>query len=132
MKDNKTLIAVYGSLRMAHGNHRLFKRYPTEDWEYKGTETIQGFNLFSLGGFPGIEKGDNKLVIELYEVSDNVLASVRALEGYSPKSNENWFYNEIGVETSLGQARIYEYVSGAEGRKIIKDGDWTKYVKENK
>ena len=127
--NNKTLISVYGSLKKGHHNHNLFLRFPKEDWIFQGVETIQGFNLFPLGGFPGIEHGDNQLVIEKYLVSDNVLARVRGLEGYDPTRphSEQSFYDEIDIETTSGISKVYLFVSGAQGRDIITNGDWNEY-----
>lgn len=123
---NRSLIACYGSLRKGHRNHNLFLDFSKDEWEFKGVETIKGFNLFPLGGFPGIERGEGQLVIEKYLVSDAVLARVRSLEGYNPNRphSEQGFYDEQQVDTSNGSAGIYVYVSGAGSRDIITNGDW--------
>jgi len=125
----RSLISVYGSLRKGHGNHGLFLRFPKDEWEFEGVETIKGFNLFPLGGYPGIERGDGQLVIEKYLVSDAVLARVRGLEGYDPNEPHSAqdFYDEIQIETTSGTSGIYLYVDGARGASIIEDGDWNKY-----
>jgi gamma-glutamylcyclotransferase (GGCT)/AIG2-like uncharacterized protein YtfP len=124
------VVAVYGSLRSECYNNRLFHHFPRKEWKVLGKDVIKGFSLFSLGGFPGVERtGENELVIEVYRVSDSVLEAIRSLEGYDPFSDENWFYNEIEVETKFGQAKLYEYVDGVNGRPVIEHGDWVEYKK---
>ena len=74
-----------------------------------------------------IDLCDKELVVEVYKVNDAALRSVRSLEGYDPNSTDNWFYDEVEVDTEFGKAKVYEYVSGREGRSLIEEGDWNKY-----
>lgn len=123
------LVAVYGSLLSGLGNHRVMQRLGEEHYELVGETTIPGFNLFPLGGFPGIERGENSVKVEVYNVSNELLKGpLDRLEGYEEGSSDNDFYDRQLVKTEFGDAWIYIYVRGAGQRAIIQDGDWRNFI----
>jgi len=119
----KNLIAVYGSLRQGHGNHRLI-----EHTEYVGTfKTEPVFNLYSLGGYPGLkENGDTAVVMEVYSVDDDTARRVDGLEGYVP-GRPATFYDKIPLETPFGTASVYTYVNNISEDRKVHSGDWNGY-----
>lgn len=121
---NKTLVAVYGSLRKGLGNHRLLK-----DSEYLGDfKSEPVFNLHSLGGFPGLkEGGETSVVMEVYSVTDEVAKNVDSLEGYTPGQKAT-FYDKIPIETPWGTAGVYTYVRALDSDSIVESGDWKEYL----
>ena len=133
--DNKqsatrTLIATYGTLRTGNGNKRAITQHGKEAYEELGLTKIKGWELYSLGGFPGASPSVNKeMVVELYRVNDDVLRSVRSLEGYNPNKphSEQYFYDEVEVETDFGTAKMYQYVNGGNGCEKIESGDWNEF-----
>lgn len=125
---NKILVAVYGSLRKNMGNHRLL-----ENANYLGefkTEPI--FSLYSLGGYPGLkENGETSVTMEVYEVTPEEASRVDRLEGYTPGSKHNTFYDKIFIDTPYGQAGTYIYVPQIRPEAIVESGDW-KLFKQNR
>lgn len=124
---NKILVAVYGSLRKNMGNHRLL-----ENANYLGefkTEPI--FSLYSLGGYPGLkENGETSVTMEVYEVTPEEARRVDNLEGYTPGSKYNDFYDKIFINTPYGEAGTYIYVPSVNQRTLVESGNW-KLFKNN-
>ena len=73
---HKYKVAVYGSLRQGFGNHRILG-----DSKLLGNEWIPGFEMFQLGSYPGIRKGESSILTEVYEVSGETLERLDTLEG---------------------------------------------------
>lgn len=118
MSEKKHLVAVYGSLKRGFGNHQLLT-----DAEFLGEDTIGGWRMLHLGGFPGIIDGNSEeiILIEAYKVSDDEFTRLDSLEGYPS------FYNRKQVSTSFGDAWIYflndqEYY--AKQNTVVKSGVW--------
>ena len=118
--ERNILITVYGTLRKNNGNHRLI-----ENADYKGTYTTEPiYNLYSLGGFPGLkEGGKTSVVMEVYAVNTEEARRVDGLEGYTP-GEQATFYDKIQIETPWGQAGVYTYVRQPNESSLIKSGDW--------
>ncbi len=119
----KNLICVYGSLRQGHGNHRLL----TES-EYVGIfKTPAIYNLYSLGGYPGLkENGDTSVTMEVYAVDDTTARRVDGLEGYEP-GRPATFYDKVPIETPFGPASVYTYVNNISEDRKVESGDWNLY-----
>lgn len=115
------LVAVYGSLREGLGNHGVIKGA-----EKKGDTVIKGWDLYSLGAFPFILKGNNALTVEVYQVdSETRQARLDALEGYPS------FYDRTKVETEFGEAWIYfMHEMYSRGAPLVEHGDWFKFKTE--
>ena len=123
---NKKLVAVYGSLRKGLGNHRLL-----EDAEYLGEFVSEPvFNLYSLGGFPGLKEGGNTpVVMEVYEVTPIEANRIDQLEGYTP-GREATFYDKIPIDTPFGEASVYTYVRDIPEDRLLESGDWKQHIEE--
>lgn len=105
-QQKETLVAVYGTLKSGHGNHRLLEH---KDVIYLGTDnTKEKFDMYSFGGFPAIvEGGDKNIFIEVYSAPNKeVLDSLDRLEGFRGDGKEN-FYDKKEIETKFGKAFIY-------------------------
>ena len=118
MQEGNILVAVYGSLRQGHGNNRLLI-----DSEFLNTElSVSEFTMHSLGGFPALVEGTDRVVIELYGVDDLTFARLDQLEGYPT------MYNRRQITTSHGDAWVYFMEAlhwGSDG--VVEGGDWTKF-----
>ncbi|AUS01850.1 AIG2-like gamma-glutamyl cyclotransferase [Vibrio phage 1.293.O._10N.261.52.E1] len=114
------LVAVYGSLRMGMGNHRVI-----EGAELKGTGEVTGWDLFSLGAYPFILQGDNSLVVEVYEVDSEARQQrLDMLEGYPS------YYDRVKIDTEFGEAWIYFMHGDDNGTSpLVESGDWVKFKK---
>ena len=116
------LVAVYGSLRKGFGNNRLLS-----DAEYVGTTTVEGWELYSLGAFPGAIQGEGApLTVELYRVGS--MARLDMLEGtVNPDgADPRNLYNRVTVDTEYGEAYMYEFNHEVRGEPI-ESGDWKEY-----
>lgn len=113
----------YGSLRKGEYNHKAFVRmFGEENFLYKGTKTIKGFALYSLGAYPVIiPNSDSEVIVDEFELSEDAHKSVKMMElgaGY--------------YEQLIDDKHIYvmdsppSYHSG-----LVKHGDWSKHLREN-
>lgn len=100
------IVFVYGTLKKHFGNHHIL-----QDSKYLGNDKIKGYDMYSLGPFPGIvesENGEGIVQGELYEVNDEVLKELDRLEGYSDSDPFNSLY--IRKETvSINGTTCYFY-----------------------
>ena len=112
-------VAVYGSLKQGYGNHGVMQR---AGGQLVSTEVIHGFNMYSLGGFPGIKPGNGSIHIEVYTVED--MQPLDYLEGYNPNNPMGGLYNRTTIQTSTGAAWIYIYNGHVSASSLIADGVW--------
>ena len=125
--NEKYLVAVYGSLREGLHNHRVLKN---ADAKKQGSFISEPkFTLIDLGQYPGLyEGGVTSIIFEVYEVDDAGLISVNRLEGYTPGSNSNNFYDRITIDTPYGKAYTYIYQPKPDEPKVVIEGDWKSHV----
>jgi gamma-glutamylcyclotransferase (GGCT)/AIG2-like uncharacterized protein YtfP len=121
-------IAVYGSLRLGEYNHRHF----ASGLKHLGTTTINGFKLYSLGSYPGINPGDkeDELVVDVFEADEPTFNGIHRMElgaGYHAEEKE------FNIGDSSVNAIIYVYDTDLSGERneyfntpLVKHGDWTK------
>lgn len=124
-----TLLAAYGTLRHNNGNHRVL-HYNNDGTKFIGKTRINGFKMFSLGGFPGIVASDDVkdgIDIEVFSIGDKTLNSCRGLEGFYGKNDPHNMYNEEDVDTEFGKAKIYVW-NGNPRETIIESGNWNKFI----
>lgn len=114
VKDLKTLVFVYGSLKKNYPNHYLLE---TSD-KVSDFVTPPDYTMYSLGGFPAIVKGgDTPITGEVYSVDDKTFARLDVLEGYPH------FYNREKINTDHGEAWIY-FLEDHYGDKVVENGIW--------
>lgn len=70
------LVFVYGTLKQGFSNNRLLRNCRYKD------ATASGIELHNGPGFPYAMRGEGITYGELYEVNDETLASLDALEGH--------------------------------------------------
>lgn len=124
-------IAVYGSLRKGFHNHRLLEN---ESCVFIGEGfTRPEYTLFPIASFPGIKKnGTTAVKVEVYEVKEDYLPRIDALEGYS-ENREPTFYDRKSIPVKMldgdeVEVFVYEYVDENEN-PIIESGDWKDFFK---
>lgn len=120
----KHLVSVYGSLRFGMENHH----YYLSDSEHKGTFTTEPeYTLHSLSAYPGLKlNGNTSVVMEVYEVDEEVLKTLNRLEGYR-YGEPATFYDRIEINTPWGKAFTYIYVNELSKESIVESGDWVAY-----
>lgn len=112
----KKLVAVYGSLRRGlHNSYLLKGSIPL------GKYVVNGFDMYSLGGFPAIIFGSGDITIELYEVDTPTFKRLDNLEGFPT------FYDRTQVDTPRGSAWIY-FQHEIPSKEKVDDGDWFEYL----
>ena len=113
-------VAVYGSLRAGLHNHRLLQAAPC-----LGVTTADGWDMYSMGGFPFITHGTGTIKIEVYSVDPIEMARLDMLEGYPS------FYNRELIKTPYGDAWIY-FIDGNDTTRYepVPEGDWFRFYKD--
>lgn len=123
-KEKKHLVCVYGTLKKnKHNNYLLTTDNNKFLGEYK---TEPKFTMYSAGGFPILKpSGNTSINTEVYEVTDQTLDRLYALEGYSGVrgSINNW-YDTMDVETPFGKAMIFVQDKDLNNLQIIETGNW--------
>lgn len=108
------LIFVYGTLKQGHGNHRLI-----HDQKFKGIGVSEeNFQMYSLGGFPGVVAGSKEIVGELYEVDDLAFERCDRLEGH-PHFYKREQVQVMNEEFEDVLAWIYIYQGKTEGLEAV-------------
>ena len=124
MSIERKLAFVYGSLlgptnrttgEGALGNHRVIA-----DAKFLGEHiTDDKYTMISLGGFPGVlENGKTAIKGEVYEVTDDIFASLDRLEGYPS------FYGRKQIDTVYGKAWIYLLPESYLSYSRVLSGNW--------
>lgn len=130
-EENKiSLVAVYGTLRPGHGNYNWHLNN-RPGVEHLGTETVGGFRMYSLGGFPGVLRGEesDNIIIDVFRVENNdVMRGLDMLEGYNQRNPKSGLYDKETVNTSHGEAYIYTYNGEPSEDRLIENGDWSDHV----
>lgn len=131
---DKTIVAVYGSLRQGLGNHRLLEN---DGVNFLGNgETLSNATMISMGAFPAItqpsaEGGNYPIRVEVYEVDEPTFQSLERLEGYPT------FYDREEVQVVMSdkttiKANIY-FIARCDERNvsnILDHGDWVANLRE--
>jgi gamma-glutamylcyclotransferase (GGCT)/AIG2-like uncharacterized protein YtfP len=125
-------VFVYGTLLADQTNHHRL----ANSVRVFAQASVDG-TLYDVGcGYPALVlSGQGKVFGEVYEVSEEVLHSLDALEGYYGEADEGNYYDRIEVEVTSGDltARALTYVfsaSQARALEVIESGDWRKYREE--
>ena len=106
---------VYGSLRKGHYNFKSFSGI-----SYIKTTKLKGWDLFSLGSYPGIKPGKGTLVVDLVEMDNATYKQVLKMElgaGYSEI--------DITIDGISGKFFPYNYNL----TELVPSGDWSDYKK---
>jgi len=62
---------VYGTLRKGYGLHISVGLSDNKTAKYLGEVVLDGFEMWTNGGYPMIKRGKGKITAELYEVKDS-------------------------------------------------------------
>lgn len=116
--EDRKLIFVYGSLRKGEYNYEYFKGRFGSQFNYLDTLTIDNYDLYSLGSYPGIKKGKGELIVDVIECSEEVKAGIDSME-----LGANYSINNVTHGKYTGDIYIYE--GNVNETKKVKHGDWT-------
>jgi len=116
-------VFVYGTLKRGHYNHRLLV-----DSDYVGDGSIEGFDIYDLGCYPGVVQGTRTVHGEVFSVTDDVLRHLDCLEGYNKTSPEQGLYNKQTTSVQVGdtshEALVYTYNGCTASDMLIGEGTW--------
>lgn len=113
MDEFISLVFVYGTLRQGESNHELLK-----DSELLGLfETKPEYALSDLGEYPGLRAGNDRIVGEVYRITEQTLVQLDRLE------DEGFEYRRETIETAFGLAWFYIY-QGHHPGTLITSGNW--------
>jgi gamma-glutamylcyclotransferase (GGCT)/AIG2-like uncharacterized protein YtfP len=112
-------VSVYGTLRSGCGNNVLLGGS-----NFLGTtKTKEMYTLRSLGGCPAVDKSvpTHQVVVEVYEVTPDVLSRLDRLEGYhSP--DDHWYNRSMTETVDFGDSFMY-HINNT-NYPVIDSGDW--------
>jgi gamma-glutamylcyclotransferase (GGCT)/AIG2-like uncharacterized protein YtfP len=106
---------AYGTLRRGHANAG---RFGLDDCPAKVGVTLNGFDLFNLGWFPGIRPGTGTVTGDLYDIPNDMVPALDAYEG-APHLYTREIVNVAGVD-----AYTYVYHQPIDQSRLIPTGDW--------
>ena len=123
-KDNLYRIFVYGTLMAGEYNHALIGSQVLE-----GEGFISGFDLYSLGRYPGIRPSEHcghTVAGEVYLIDDSTLEQVNILEG------EGSLYILQSAEVAMSDGRtvtagVYVYNHDCPESSRILSGSWKQH-----
>lgn len=135
MTKVKHIIAVYGSLRKELPLSGVLRSE-----KFIGYGKVEG-TIQPVGGafFPGFIEGSNsKVIVEVYEVTEEVLNRLDNIEGYYQDVPEQSMYirKKILVDLDDSKKPIISYIYVWNGKRrplstpIIESGDWVAHKKE--
>jgi len=119
-------ILVYGSLRSGEFNFNRFKEYFPNGIEYIKTTTVKGFDLHSLGSYPGIVKSkdpEKELVVDIMHCDNPCYYAINGMELGAGYKNEDVLIE--GVPHTI-------YVYQGNPNRLVESGDWSKHLKDVK
>lgn len=115
---SKHLIFVYGTLKRGWGNNVIIRN---QEFIGKATTADPAYQMYTLGGFPGVVLGDKHITGEVWLVDDEAFQRCDRLEG-----NPTFYKREripVSVNDKLFQAWIYIYQGDVSKRTKIEE--WT-------
>lgn len=120
--SNKIKCAFYGSLRKPMYNYiKFLQTYGQQSMFYKKTITIDGYELYDLGSYPGIKdaKPSKKIVVDLFEISEDVYNSIHDMEIQAGFYEDDIIVDEFSY-------KIFPYAGRICERSLVISGDWVK------
>jgi len=113
--ENEAFIFVYGTLLKGQSNYERFLA-PAEP-EMRGE--IEGFDMFELGYFPGVVKGNGRVKGEVYKVSREQLNRIDSLEGEGVLYKKEKVTVQGYCLTERVEAYVYIYLGSVNGCMTI-------------
>ncbi len=124
-----TKVFVYGTLRTGFGNNRLLQ---DGTCHLVKEDEIVGYNMYAMGGFPGItstEIYETSVKGEVWEVGDDALVQLNRLEGFREPDSPANFYNRTTVVTESGEECLVYIQDTPPNNSLVESGDWVEHTK---
>jgi len=104
-------LAVYGTLKKGFRLHHLLMDSP-----FEGNATLKGFNMYSVGSYPAITRGEGSVEAEVYMVDPHLFRQLDAVEGA--------YEREKHPTTDGREVWIYVMDRHFDAYHLVKDGVW--------
>lgn len=116
---------VYGTLKRGYGNNRILQQSSTAEFIEEAV-TEPKFNLYHLGGFPGVtENGETAVHGEIWAVSDQeTKRRLDMLEGYRKDAPKQGLYDKKIININNKKVNIYLINNYYNENNKIKTGKW--------
>lgn len=127
LMDN-ILLAAYGTLRKGYSNSILVDK--KDNYLGKGI-TVEKYQM-RASGIPFVnKKPDNNIVVDIWEITPEMLPRVDMLEGYDPNDHEgSWYKRElIDIELNNKIVKAWLYFNDTTRGQIVESGDYSDYRK---
>lgn len=117
---------VYGTLKKGKGNHG----YIGGSSVVSRRTFVEGYQMYSLGGFPGVVKDDSSLIYgEVYSIDNKTLEGCDYLEGYRADKPDNSMYIRTTVDCFDDNQRpikayMYIWNGPVDGLSKVDNGEW--------
>ncbi len=118
-------ILVYGSLRKGAYNFDYFSR--NYNIKYVETLELKGYDLYSLGAYPGINEGKGTVVFDLLKVNTSARYAIDDMEHSAGYFSTSKVITSKLLDTSVGVV-FYLYKENLSTLEKIESGDWIKYL----
>jgi gamma-glutamylcyclotransferase (GGCT)/AIG2-like uncharacterized protein YtfP len=126
IKNNETLVALYGTLTRKGKSHWEIENINVEYiGDYITKPIYKMLNISNL--YPAVlENGSDSIKVEIYKIKSLIFENIiNEIMGYDPFLEESGLFLKKSIKTPFGNAYIYYY-----NRKqrvddsIIESGDW--------
>lgn len=127
--NDKILIAAYGTLRKGFSNSVLVDR--VDNYLGKGI-TVEKYEM-RANFIPYVNKNPkSNIVVDLWEITDEMLPAVDRLEGYNPNNHDDsWYKRElIDVDLNGKKVKAWLYFNDTSFGSVVESGDYNVYTKQ--
>ncbi len=120
---------VYGTFRYGFELHHMLRKS-----RFVGLGHIEGYNMYDLGGYPGIVKGENSIWGEVYEVDEKTIKELDVVEGYSGDKDDLYVRETTTVffddrrKFRINNVNFYRYNLEIKCRDLIDSGNYSMWV----
>ncbi|BBG22724.1 gamma-glutamylcyclotransferase [Sulfuracidifex tepidarius] len=120
---------VYGTFRYGFELHHFLK-----DSRFVGLGHIEGYNMYDLGSYPGIVKGENSIWGEVYEVDEKLIKEFDIIEGYMGREDDLYVRETTTVffderrRFRLNDVYFYRYNMDINCRDLIESGNYSMWA----
>jgi len=118
-KKQPVYVLVYGSLRKNQYNFDTFKNLYGDSIAYMLTDTLKGYDLFSLGAYPAILPGNGEIVVDLIRCSPECYKDILNMELKAGYREETILFKGVSC-------KLFVY-NASELPNKVKSGDWLKF-----
>ncbi|BBL46710.1 gamma-glutamylcyclotransferase [Metallosphaera sedula] len=122
-------IMAYGSLRYGFELHHYLRKA-----RFVGLGYAENYDMYDLGGYPGVVKGEGRIWGEVYEIDKATLNVLDQVEDYKGEEDDLYiretttvYFDEKRLHR-LDGVYIYRYNQSIKDRELIPSGDYSRWI----